>query len=571
MPNIAQEVELSAWYWGPTTYTKALTFGNFFEVPTDPNQSFVPVHQVRANPQLFIVGLLPPSVEVTGKVLDRSGTFQRKSGAVETPPLSNFSANSQQKPLADTKNLKGKDAIGGIVSKPGYTIQPGTGKTAGDFSGGGPPGPDQGKAVTYSLSTAQLWGNIYAAYKKVYGREPTATEMQLYTAQALRETSGKLPNNNFGYVGNYKTPPPGVKTFLHTDGAYYNSYDSALDGAVHFVRTLQANGNVGVAARSGDTLGYMTSLAQNNYFTAPVEDYYSGGTAQKGPKGTYQALLGQVAKSMRGYGVQLETAEGLQRHAPDGLAYREDQLAYRNRIDPNWQKKNVLNEANMNRFRVGSPYKAGDLGPGSDTGGSPSWENAGSSKAKESKKQTLKGGANLDYAMEQTREALQTARLIEAMREVPPLRLLVNPSSFKIGYEKIISDDWGRDGPIIQHFGENQDTLEGSGRVAAFFATTTNLNEGPGLTRTGRQYSAGYQNFMSLYMLYRSNASLYTTGLEKAKKQNLSLIGSVYIYYANTIYIGSFTNFSITETGDSPHSLEYSFSFQVRATFALTK
>jgi hypothetical protein len=167
------------------------------------------------------------------------------------------------------------------------------------------------------------------------------------------------------------------------------------------------------------------------------------------------------------------------------------------------------------------------------------------------------------------------------MRTTPPLRLLVNPSSFKISSEKVVSDgNFTREGPIIEHWGEQQDKMSISGKIAAFFAIDTqpsddlnNLGGGPGLTRVARQYSASYQNFLSLYLLYRNNGGLFVNTLADTLKNNLlsrlSLIGSIYIYYDNTLYIGSFDSFNITEADTTPYSLEYSIEFTVRATFLL--
>ena len=46
-------------------------------------------------------------------------------------------------------------------------------------------------------------------------------------------------------------------------------------------------------------------------------------------------------------------------------------------------------------------------------------------------------------------------------------------------------------------------------------------------------------------------------------------MGSIYIYYDNILYIGSFDSFNLTETELAPFTLEYNFSFTVRATYLL--
>ena len=222
----------------------------------------------------------------------------------------------------------------------------------------------------------------------------------------------------------------------------------------------------------------------------------------------------------------------------------------------------------------------------------PSWKDVGSANASASRQEESKTQDKIDlnksglgkrYQQAQAAEMNMTAKALAQINNTPPLRLLVNPTSFKISSEKIISDgNFTRQGPIIEHWGEQQDKLDISGKIAAFFAIDSqpspnieNLGGGPGLTRVARQYSASYQNFLSLYLLYRNNGGLYVNTTQDTATRNsnllsrLSLVGSVYIFYDNVLYIGSFDSFSITETDTAPYTLEYSAQFTVRATFIL--
>jgi GH24 family phage-related lysozyme (muramidase) len=194
------------------------------------------------------------------------------------------------------------------------------------------------------------------------------------------------------------------------------------------------------------------------------------------------------------------------------------------------------------------------------------------------------------FQSQQQQQATVLQTLINQMAQTPPLRMLVNPRSFKNSLEKITADgNWGRNGPIIEHWGEALDKIEGSGKIAAFYALDLNppninttgdsSSSGPGLSRMARNYSASYQNFLSLYLTYRNNAGIWTedyinqaTGSGSASAQasvNLATVGSLYIFYDNILYVGSFDNFSISESDDTPFSLEYTFSFTVRAWFLL--
>jgi GH24 family phage-related lysozyme (muramidase) len=201
--------------------------------------------------------------------------------------------------------------------------------------------------------------------------------------------------------------------------------------------------------------------------------------------------------------------------------------------------------------------------------------------------------SNLGQSFLQAQSAMITAtqQAIQQMANTPPLKMLVNPTSFKLSAEKIIADgDWGRNGPIVEQWGEAQDKLEASGKVAAFYSLDVGgtgaaggVYGGPGITRIARQYSAAYQNFLSLWLLYKNNGALWinpmafspmspntgTASPAASQATNLSVLGSIYLYYDNILYIGSFDNFNLTESETAPYTLEYNFSFTVRATFLL--
>jgi hypothetical protein len=147
---------------------------------------------------------------------------------------------------------------------------------------------------------------------------------------------------------------------------------------------------------------------------------------------------------------------------------------------------------------------------------------------------------------------------------------------FSVSCEKIVSDgNRSREGYIIEHWGDGQDTIEGSGKVSGFYSVDVNDSRGPGLARVTRNWSASYQNFLSLWLLYRNNGGLWLPegfASDKQRASNyLAAMGSIYIYYDGVLYIGSFDSFDLTEADDNPHSLEYSFSFTVRAWFLLDR
>jgi hypothetical protein len=217
-----------------------------------------------------------------------------------------------------------------------------------------------------------------------------------------------------------------------------------------------------------------------------------------------------------------------------------------------------------------------------DTKGQPSnWSTTGSTDSSTAKK-AIKTKADRDLNVSDLGKRLTAAQAaqskaladaIQRMADTPPLQLLVNPTSFKVAGSKIINDgNFGRNGPIVQHWGDDHDKIDVSGKIAGFYALDVGNAGGPGLTRMARSFSESYQNFLSLYLIYRNNGGIWLDSYEDAnlsKPNNLTVVGSVYIYYDGVLYIGSFDNFTISETDTAPFTLEYSFSFTVRASFAL--
>lgn len=578
--RVINQIEQAADYYGPMFY-QLLGFHSSLELDNDLNTNFIPISQTKANPKLFVVGLIPPTSNLTGRVLDRSASIGATEGYPDQPI--DFSGPSSQSlgALGPTGN-----APGGIVTATGYKLDQGSGSATNLPSGpGGIPHPDQTPANYVTYSVPQLWGVLENAYQTKYGRAPTTTELQIYTAQALHETCNaqgvcSIPNNNFGGIGSSKTPHTSGQSFpAHTYAGtrYFTTYPDATTGAVAFIsRVTGGNPNVMTSAQSGDVLGYATSLAQTSYYEEPTSSYYQG----------LRYRVGQVSQGMSRSGLQLDNGKGLPANTPKCCAFTETGSQYQSRAG--------FQKSRRNRFTANSPYDASCpliaqvVQPQDGSNGD--WGTNGSPNASAARKQDTKTADRVDlnktelgrqYQNAQRAEAAMTALALDRMRTTPPLRLLVNPTSLKISSERVVSDgNFTREGPIIEHWGEQQDKLSFSGKLAAFFAIDTqpsddpdNLGGGPGLTRVARQYSASYQNFLSLYLLYRNNGGLYVNTLADTMKNNLlsrlSLLGSIYIYYDNTLYIGSFDSFNITEADTTPYSLEYSIEFTVRATFLL--
>lgn len=149
--------------------------------------------------------------------------------------------------------------------------------------------------------------------------------------------------------------------------------------------------------------------------------------------------------------------------------------------------------------------------------------------------------------------------------DLPPLLMYVNPSTFSNTKEFVVSDgNRTRNGYSVEFWGEAMPKLSMSGTVGAFWVDTER-DGGGGLAVRDRLGSFAYQNFMQLYQTYRNNGYLYTRR-NKDDAIRIATVGSVNLFYDNTIYTGSFDQLSITHSEDAPFTLSYQFQFTVRYT-----
>jgi hypothetical protein len=552
--SVFQQIEKAADFYEPALY-ELLTFYSALTLQSEElDGPFIPLTTVKKrNPsevKIFAVGLLPPSSNVTGRLQDRSASV---AGAGTPPPL---------------------DQAVGVNTNIASRIKQSTGPFPGRVPIQGTPGADRGPPIVYEYSEKQLATAIRDGYRSRYNRDPTSEELTLYVRQSQVETSGKWPNNNPGGIGNWNPPeeprdgihgtiPPGQQTYgVWGDGQgtkdgkskvrYFAAYDTPTAGGRAFTGKI-ANGQA--AAKAGDVDAYVAALGRSkggSYYGPPDEilPTQEGGNGVITREAAYRRIFGSDAS----------------------------RAALAKRIGP-------VADLDSSTLPGAASAINGDATP------STGWKGNGSNNASEASKnlsQTSSKNLNLTglgkqflAAQAATIKALQAE--IERIQNTPPLRLLVNPQSFKNGAEKIISENWGRNGPIVEHWGEQQDKLEGSGKIAAFYSIdtvgvgakdNTGTGNSPGLGRTARQFSASYQNLLSLWLIYKNNGGIWLPAdIESnlTKPKSLNLLGSVYIYYDDILYIGSFDSFNLNEEEGVPFSLTYDFSFTVRASFLLDR
>lgn len=535
--NIYEQIEATAGYYEPAIYELLSFYSSFVAQPDELDGQFIPLTDVQpasANQTLiFAVGILPPSSNVTGQLLDRSATI------AQTTPITS---------LPNTNPVQGGTPQGG-------SVQPGQGAISAN-------------------------GVAFIAAHEGFVDHP-------YYATPAEEAKG-IQSIGFGHViqpgQNFPTPMSYAQgqALLASDAGWasreVNTYvkvpltQNQFDACVSYVFST---GNIRNAP-------FLSALNAGNYDQV----------AQMWPTTMVRGVDGNIVPALQTVRANETNLWG----TPEGSTYT-------------YQGYNA---------KVNLPSTSTVIN-GDGTQPSNGWQGNGSKNANQAA-QNLQAQANNNlnttnlgqsFLQAQVNMINATLQAIQQMKNTPPLKMLVNPTSFKLSAEKIIADgDWGRNGPIVEHWGEQLDKIEASGKVAAFYsidaaggslnASSTQTSQagfsqfgnttitsggpgsGPGITRIARQYSMAYQNFLSLWLIYKNNGGIWLNPAYLAPPQsgqtasplasqatNLSVVGSIYIYYDNILYLGSFDSFNLTESETAPYTLEYNFSFTVRAWFLL--
>jgi len=577
--RVIQQIEEAADYYGPELYSKLSFYSNFTPSQDNLSLDFIPVTGVKPNSKMFIVGLIPPAANISGRLLDRSASVASVLGAPEDLGVTSAAAPS-----------------GPTISEPAS----GSGKRYG---------------ASYTKQDASFW-DAYLKMVKRLGADPYAIAAVMQRESGINPKAKNIARDKNGKVildskGNPVILAQGINQLSRAglpagkagDAEWENVANLSAEEQLKYVEKTfsgRAKGKTatqmysvnlgGYHDTNPDGSSYASIEAQNRWLAAHPEDNVKEPWGN--PKVIHPEDNGRFRRSANQQscyngnpafqtGPNGETGP---RGVPGGVIMRDALGDYMTGLPT----PAVRAEIDAALARAGGNYTppAPPAPKAENTNGE--WVDKGSANASKSKsdnsktagKELAKRQAELGakFSSAQKAEIKATTIAIQQMRDTPPLRLLVNPATFKVSSEKVIADgNWTRNGPIIEHWGEGQDKLEASGKVAGFFAIDANSpnpdaeGEGPGLTRVARNFSASYHNLLSLWLLYRNNAGIYTKSLDGTELARLSMVGSIYIYYDDIMYVGSFDSFNLTEADDKPYTLEYNFQFTVRATFLLDR
>lgn len=562
--RIYQQIEQSADYYPPSVYALLSTYDRLVQDTDTASANFVPISPVSLsgkNAKPFVVGILPPSSNVTGKLVDHSQSVKGINGSENTGLTKNDS------PLSPTSGPQGASTAAGVIPPDGLGAGLDraliAGVKNGSFYGQG------------GVLTDQWWIDYVAACGRM-GVKPEDLAPTIALESKFNTAAVNVTNGTAGAFGLNQMTSVAAKSVGMPPEEFAHYDQLSPERQLYWLEKYFGNKIKGKDATHiyGKNIGD-GFVGKNPGGVLYASAGYQAGNPGEYPKAEYQA------------GAYLAN-KGLDKNGDGAITYADLAASLPT------PSANIL--ANIDKAKAAIAAGATARPPANSPFGgpaTPNWQKSGSTNAGTAQQATA-STANTALGLNDTQvgQALQKAQAaminatldaLNTMANTPPLKMLVNPSSFKVSSEKIISDgNQGRYGPIVEQWGDNQDKVEGSGRVAGFYAISTETNIspastqpqgiGPGLTRIARNASQSFQNFLSLYLLYKSNGGVWIEkgdGPLALNTSSLSVLGSIYLYYDNTLYIGAFDTFTITETDDKPFTVEYSFSFTVRATFLL--
>ena len=526
--RIAQQIENTADYYPPATYSGTsfgfeqvslsyLTYYNELSLNSDAlaNQ-FVPISTVpqhSKNPKLFAIGVIPPSANITGRIIDRTSSA---NGLV----------------VDDTIAL---DAMSS----------------------------DNSRGLSGSALPLEFWVDYVQMCQRL-GVDPNEMAAVInaesgFDPAAVAIRNGKPVAKGLNQVIKKNSEAVGLAPG-EWEGFENRSAREQLPAVEAYFGKCGVRGQDRINIYAKNFGGYSNPNGSRYASLAFINAYQPESDRSRFPQPDYQDACYKQNSGLDKDGKGFITTADLGRNAANGPP-----AAIRARI-----------EEAQTFLKTGKPSAT----PVTSDANADKFQAEGSSSASEAR-QIQEKTANTPLSSEDIANqftAAQRAQItvlqkaLEAMQNVPPLRMLVNPSSFSVKGEKIVADSgWSRNGnSIIEHWGNQQEKVSASGKVAGFYAIDIRNAVGPGLTRMARNYSQAWQNFQSLCLFYSNNAGLHTADVTTThEERNLAMLGSVYLFYDDILYIGSFDSLSVSESETTPHTVDYSFEFTVRAAFLL--
>lgn len=128
------------------------------------------------------------------------------------------------------------------------------------------------KKVATPIDRVMLMSVMKEAYEDVFDSEPSQKRLLVGWSQVAFENGGgaTIFNNNFGNVG----PRVGEECYYNrSDGHFYRSYKTPLDGAVRYWQVVGRCTAAFAAFERGNVRSAMSSLKRCKYFEMDLDTY----------------------------------------------------------------------------------------------------------------------------------------------------------------------------------------------------------------------------------------------------------------------------------------------------------
>jgi len=146
-----------------------------------------------------------------------------------------------------------------------------------------------------------------------------------------------------------------------------------------------------------------------------------------------------------------------------------------------------------------------------------------------------------------------TAYVNQPIEITESFRFHINPQNVVVSDTKISTKNLTSFGWSVQHWGNDMTSIDVKGQTRSMYpANTYDITTATPFQTHPMLETEAYKNLKTLRGWYREQNEW------RNPVQPSYLIG---FYYKNTVYIGYFENFSITDSADRPFVLEYSFRF----------
>lgn len=151
-----------------------------------------------------------------------------------------------------------------------------------------------------------------------------------------------------------------------------------------------------------------------------------------------------------------------------------------------------------------------------------------------------------------------------ALRTLPPIVFMINPSTFDVSYTSIQAyQEQTRYGFVFQRFGEELPTISFSTSIGAYMAGRSDGNPygTSGLHYTSKKDSASYRHLMAILAVYRNNSVIMDrVGRSRANHA----VGRQAIHFDGQTWEGRIESMSFTEEDQKPHGgVSFDLSFTV--------